>query len=54
MRTCFENLITCGRGASGAEHDWDVLRVIPPAMLTRQVAGTAAARAIVEGALVYG
>ncbi len=54
VRTGFQNLITCGRSASGAEHAWDVLRVIPPAILTGQAAGTAAARAIDEGAPIYG
>ncbi len=54
VRTGFENLITCGRSASGAGHAWDVLRVIPPAILTGQAAGLAAAQAIDERAPIYG
>ena len=42
----FDNLITCGRCAAAEGWAWDVLRVIPPAVLTGQAAGTAAAQAI--------
>lgn len=53
VRTGYENLITCGRSAAGAGHAWDVLRVIPPAILTGQAAGMAAARAIDEQTPIY-
>lgn len=46
VRTGFDNLITCGRSASGEGWGWDVLRVIPPAVLTGQAAGIAAAQAL--------
>lgn len=42
----YPNLITCGRSASASGWGWDVLRVIPPAILTGQAAGTAAAIAL--------
>ncbi|MBQ7058459.1 MAG: FAD-dependent oxidoreductase [Firmicutes bacterium] len=45
----FDNLMTCGRSAAGEGWGWDLLRVIPPAVLTGQAAGTAAALAIREG-----
>ena len=45
----WENLITAGRTASAEGYAWDALRVIPPAILTGQAAGTAAAHAIREG-----
>ena len=43
------NVITCGRSASGDGYAWDVLRVIPPAILTGQAAGFACALALDEG-----
>ena len=46
IRTGYDNLITCGRSASASGWGWDVLRVIPPAILTGQAAGTAAALAL--------
>ncbi len=46
VRTGFPNLITAGRCASGEGYAWDVLRVIPPAILTGQAAGAACAIAI--------
>ncbi len=49
----FDNLITCGRCASAEGWAWDVLRVIPPAVLTGQAAGTAAARAIDSTVPIY-
>jgi len=44
-RDC-ENIIAAGRCASGEGYGWDVLRVIPPAILTGQAAGDAAVLAI--------
>lgn len=46
VKTGFPNLITAGRCAAAAGYAWDVLRVIPPAILTGQAAGTACAVAI--------
>ena len=43
------NLITCGRTVAGDGYGWDVLRVIPPAIISGQAAGLAAAHAIEEG-----
>ncbi len=42
----FCNLITAGRSAAGAGYAWDILRVIPPAILTGQAAGVACALAV--------
>ncbi len=44
----FDNLITAGRSAAGEGYAWDILRVIPPAILTGQAAGEAAALALEE------
>jgi hypothetical protein len=41
----FDNLITAGRSIDAEGHAWEVSRVIPPAVLTGQAAGTAAAAA---------
>lgn len=49
----FDNLLTCGRNASASGWGWDVLRVIPPAVLTGQAAGIAAALALDEQKPVY-
>ena len=46
VRTGFDNLITCGRSAAGSDYAWDVLRVIPPAIVTGQAAGLACAIAL--------
>lgn len=43
------NIITAGRSASGEGYGWDVLRVIPPAILTGQAAGEACMLAIEKG-----
>ena len=48
-RRDFPNVITAGRSASGIGYGWDLLRVIPPAILTGQAAGEAAALAIESG-----
>ncbi len=45
-RRDFPNIITAGRSADGTGYGWDVLRVIPPAILTGQAAGEAASLAI--------
>lgn len=44
----FPNVITAGRSAAAEGYAWDVLRVIPPAILTGQAAGTACVRAMEE------
>lgn len=41
----FDNVIAAGRCASARGYAWDVLRVIPPAILTGQAAGAAAIQA---------
>ena len=48
IRQEFPNLITAGRSAAADGYAWDVLRVIPPAILTGQAAGVACALAIDE------
>ena len=45
----FPNLITAGRSASGEGYAWDVLRVIPPAIVSGQAAGLAAVQSIESG-----
>ncbi len=45
-RKDFPNIITAGRSADGTGYGWDILRVIPPAILTGQAAGEAACLAI--------
>lgn len=45
-RTDFPNIITAGRSADGTGYGWDLIRVIPPAILTGQAAGEAAALAL--------
>ena len=42
----FDNIITAGRSAAASGYGWDILRVIPPAIITGQAAGTAASMAI--------
>lgn len=49
MRSPYDNLLTCGRSAAGIDYLWDILRVIPAAILTGQAAGTAAALALETG-----
>lgn len=46
VRSGFDNLITAGRSAAGEGYAWDVIRVIPPAIITGQAAGNAAALAL--------
>lgn len=42
----FDNIITAGRSAAASGYGWDILRVIPPAIITGQAAGAAASMAI--------
>ena len=49
VREGFPNLITAGRSASGEGYAWDVLRVIPPAIISGQAAGLAAVQSIESG-----
>lgn len=53
-RRDFPNIITAGRSADGTGYGWDLLRVIPPAILTGQAAGEAACLAIKSGTSVAG
>ena len=46
IRSGYDNLITAGRCASGEGYAWDVIRVIPPAIITGQAAGNAAVVAL--------
>lgn len=45
-RKDYPNIITAGRSADGTGYGWDLIRVIPPAILTGQAAGEAATLAI--------
>ncbi len=45
----WKNVLTAGRSASAEGYGWDILRVIPPAILTGQAAGTAAMQSIRSG-----
>ena len=53
VRTGFDNLSTAGRSASGDRWGWDLLRVIPPAVITGQAAGLAASMAIDSGRAIW-
>jgi len=44
----YPNMLTAGRGASGIGYGWDLLRVIPPAIITGQAAALAASHAMKE------
>lgn len=46
IRRGYPNVIAVGRCAAAEGYAWDVLRVIPPAILTGQAAGAAAAMAL--------
>ncbi len=48
-RKDYPNMLTAGRSASSEGYGWDVIRVIPPAILTAQAAANAACLAIDEG-----
>ena len=52
-RAGYPNLLTAGRSASADGYAWDVLRVIPPAILTGQAAGIAASLAVENRRAVY-
>lgn len=45
-RKDYPNMLTAGRSAAGAGYAWDVLRVIPPAIITGQAAAHTACLAI--------
>ncbi len=45
VKSGYDNVITAGRSASATGYGWDVLRVIPPAIITGQAAGLACALA---------
>ena len=53
IKTGFPNIITAGRCAAADGYAWDVLRVIPPAIITGQAAGNACAMAIDSGSAIY-
>ena len=53
IRTGYDNLITAGRSAAGDGYAWDVLRVIPPAIISGQAAGIACAQAIDAGKAIW-
>ena len=53
VKSGFPNLITAGRSISAADWAWDVTRVIPPAIVTGQAAGLAAALAIDSNSHIY-
>lgn len=54
VKTGYDNLITAGRTASAKpDYSWDILRVIPPAILTGQAAGIAAAIAVDSKKAIY-
>ena len=45
-RSDYPNVLTAGRRACGEGYGWDILRVIPPAILTGQAAGEVACMSI--------
>lgn len=54
VKTGYDNLITAGRTASAKpDYSWDILRVIPPAIITGQAAGIAAALSIDGGVPIH-
>lgn len=54
VKTGFDNLITAGRSAAAKlDYSWDILRVIPPAIITGQAAGIAASIAIDSNKPIY-
>ena len=53
IKSGFDNVITAGRSAAADGYAWDVVRLIPPAILTGQAAGVAASHAIDEDCPIY-
>ena len=51
-RRDYPNVLAAGRCADGTGYGWDLLRVIPPAILTGQAAAHAACRALEESCAV--
>ncbi len=49
----YPNILAAGRCACAEGYGWDVLRVIPPAIITGQAAGEAACIAIADGVSVH-
>ena len=49
IRRDYPNMITAGRSVSSTDYGWDLVRVIPPAILTGQAAGEAATIALRDG-----
>lgn len=54
VKTGYDNIIAAGRCTSGEGYGWDVLRVIPVAIITGQVAGIACSQKIDSGSPIYG
>ena len=54
VKTGFDNIITAGRTASAEGFGWDLIRVIPPVIITGQAAGNACSQAIDERMPIYG
>ena len=52
VRKEYGNIIAAGRVAAGDGYAWDVIRVIPPAIITGQAAGVACVHAIDENTAV--
>ena len=52
-RSGYPNLITAGRSVSAEGYAWDVVRVIPPAIITGQAAAEAAVLAIESKRAIY-
>lgn len=53
VKTGFDNVITAGRSAAADGFTWDVIRLIPPAIMTGQAAGVAVCHAIDENSPIY-
>jgi hypothetical protein len=49
----YRNVLAVGRAASATGYGWDLLRVIPPAIITGQAAGIAASMALDSRKAVY-
>ena len=52
VRHGWDNIITAGRSAAGDGYAWDVMRVIPPAIISGQAAGIACALATDSGCAI--